>query len=174
MRTAAVVNDSLWRCLCPNYTLRIAQKPFVGVRQTKSSTSRKQIRGNASQTNPQERRNPSSRLVKKKQPELDFFQYATQQVGLEKQCQESALKELKTASEQVDYTRVQAIVKCFVEKLGVKPNEAIYRALIYVNVDCQYGSAAEVASLLEEMDRANVRPDAETYHAVLRVSEHYD
>ena len=174
MRTAALVHDSLWRCLCPNYTLRVAQKPFVGIRHTKFSKPRRQIRGNASQASPHERQHSSSRLVKKKQPELDFFQYVTRNVGGEEQCQESAFEELKIASEKVEYTRVQAIVKYLVGNLGVKPNESIYRALISVNVDCQYGSAAEVASLLEEMERANVRPDAETYHAALRVSEHCD
>ena len=79
------------------------------------------------------------------------------------------MEELRIASEKLDYVRAQAIVKYLVEFLGVKPSEKIYQHLIHVNVCASFGSAAEVESLLAEMERGRIDPGAETYHAILKV-----
>ena len=52
---------------------------------------------------------------------------------------------------------------------GQKPNLRLYDALLLANTDNQYGSAREVATILDEIAAEGLTPDSATYHAALRV-----
>ena len=76
---------------------------------------------------------------------------------------------LDASSRAADYQKVQKHVESLVVTLGQRPDARIYNASILANLDTKYGSASEVASLLQEMEEESIPPDAGTYRASLRV-----
>ena len=71
----------------------------------------------------------------------------------------------------MNYARIRDVVRLLVEERGQKPNLRLYDALLLANTDNQYGSAAEVARILDEIAVEGLTPDSATYHAALRVRD---
>ena len=71
---------------------------------------------------------------------------------------------------KADYLKVQALVKYLVQECREKPNTRLYDALILANANAEYGSPAEVTTLMQEMAEEGITPDSATYHAILRVN----
>ena len=69
----------------------------------------------------------------------------------------------------MNYAHIRDVVRLLVEERGQKPNLRLYDALLLANTDNQYGSAAEVARILDEIAVEGLTPDSATYHAALRV-----
>jgi len=67
------------------------------------------------------------------------------------------------------YSQTQACANILVKERGEKPNLRLYDALLLANADPEYGSASEVARLLEELAGEGLTPDSATFHAALRV-----
>ena len=83
----------------------------------------------------------------------------------------SAYQELRKLSLKGDYTNIKNCVNILVKERGQKPNLRLYDALLLANTDSQYGSAGEVARILDEIAAEGLSPDSATYHAALRVGE---
>ncbi|CAD6592844.1 MAG: hypothetical protein ASARMPREDX12_006525 [Alectoria sarmentosa] len=81
----------------------------------------------------------------------------------------SVYQELRRSTLEVNYARIRDVVRLLVEERGQKPNLRLYDALLLANTDNQYGSAAEVARILDEIAVEGLTPDSATYHAALRV-----
>lgn len=79
----------------------------------------------------------------------------------------SAYQELRKLKR--NYAQIQDLVKALVKDRGQKPNLRLYDALLLANTDNQYGSAGEVARILDEIAVEGLTPDSATYHAALRV-----
>lgn len=65
---------------------------------------------------------------------------------------------------------VDEIVQQLVAKYGEAPNLRLYSALILVNHNYEFGSAAEVEQIVQEMRDEMMEPDETCYHNVLKVS----
>ncbi|CAF9929488.1 MAG: hypothetical protein ALECFALPRED_004335 [Alectoria fallacina] len=81
----------------------------------------------------------------------------------------SVYQELRRSTLEVNYAHIRDVVRLLVEERGQKPNLRLYDALLLANTDNQYGSAAEVARILDEIAVEGLTPDSATYHAALRV-----
>ena len=68
-----------------------------------------------------------------------------------------------------NYPVTQACVNILVKERGERPNLRMYEALLLANADHANGSASEVVRILGEMEKVGIKPDAATYHAILRV-----
>jgi len=65
---------------------------------------------------------------------------------------------------------VEGIVEQLVCRYGEAPNVRLYAALILVNHNSEFGSAAEVERILREMRSEKMEPDETCYHNALKVS----
>ena len=66
--------------------------------------------------------------------------------------------------------KVEAIVEQLVRDHGEAPNSRLYSAMILVNHDPEFGSAAEAERVLMEMRDEGIEPTEACYHNVLKVS----
>lgn len=64
---------------------------------------------------------------------------------------------------------VEEIVQQLVSRCGEAPNTRLYAAMILVNHNAEFGSAAEVGRILEEMRNERMEPDEACYHNALKV-----
>lgn len=83
----------------------------------------------------------------------------------------SAYQELRKSTLKGNYAHIRDFVKTLVKDRGQKPNLRLYDALLLANTDNQYGSAGEVARILDEIAVESLTPDSATYHAALRVRD---
>ena len=81
----------------------------------------------------------------------------------------SSYQELRRIALKGDYVHIRSNVKTLVRERAQKPNLRLYDALLLANADTQYGSAAEVVGIFEELAAEGLTPDSATYHAALRV-----
>ena len=81
----------------------------------------------------------------------------------------STYQELRRLTLKGDYTHIRNSIKTLIQERGQKPNLRLYDALLLANADSQYGSAGEVAKILDEIEVEGLTPDSATYHAALRV-----
>ena len=84
---------------------------------------------------------------------------------------QSAYQELRRSAPKGNYAHIQDFVKTLVKERGQKPNLRLYDALLLANTDNAYGSAGEVARILDEITVEGLIPDSATYHAALRVRD---
>lgn len=84
---------------------------------------------------------------------------------------QSAYQELRKLSLKGDFINIKNCVNILVKERGQKPNLRLYDALLLANTDSQYGSAGEVARILDEIAAEGLAPDSATYHAALRVGD---
>ena len=77
--------------------------------------------------------------------------------------------ELHQRARKGEYKEVQEIAGKLLGEYGEKPSDRVYEALILANTDCWYGSANEVARLLQDMEAEGIEPDSAILHAALRV-----
>ena len=82
----------------------------------------------------------------------------------------TAYQNLRQIALGANYRQTQECVRILVEQRGEKPNLRLYDALLLANADHEYGSASEVARILEEIKNEGLTPDSATYHAILRVN----
>ena len=80
-----------------------------------------------------------------------------------------AYQNLRQIALGANYRHTLQCVRTLVEERGEKPNLRLYEALLLANADHKYGSAFEVARILEEIKNEGLTPDSATYHAILRV-----
>ena len=80
-------------------------------------------------------------------------------------------EELRRASGNAKYQRVQELVRLLIHKHKKEPNQRLYHALILANADPEYGTPSEVEALLKEMVQMDISPDAATYHGALKASD---
>ena len=83
----------------------------------------------------------------------------------------SAYQNLRWSIVKSNYTHIRDSVEILVKERGQKPNLRLYDALLLANTDNEYGSAGEVAQILDEVSVEGLTPDSATYHAALRVGE---
>lgn len=81
----------------------------------------------------------------------------------------SAYQELRRSSLEGSHAHIRECVRILVIERGQKPNLRLYDALLNANMDTEYGSAREVAKILDEIVVEGLTPDSSTYHAALRV-----
>lgn len=83
----------------------------------------------------------------------------------------SAYQELRRFANQGNYSHLhlQTCVRILVKERGQKPNLRLYDALLLANTDHEYGSAAEVATILDDITNEGLTPESATYHAALKV-----
>lgn len=101
-------------------------------------------------------------LLKKKVPEPLNVLRTKPESYLEAKLQEIATK-------TPDMTRVMKILRVLIGERHVRPDVRHYRALILANCDSKRGSAAQVRSLLAEMEPNGIPIDSGTLHAALQV-----
>ena len=77
--------------------------------------------------------------------------------------------ELHQQARKGQYKQTQEVAVKLLREYGERPNSRIYEALILCNTDCWYGSASEVARVLQDMTDEGVEHTSATLHAALRV-----
>ena len=76
-------------------------------------------------------------------------------------------------SQRGKYKETSAAVNEFVRASGDQPKARLYEALLLANTDCWYGSADEVAQLLQDMMHEGVALDSVTLHTALKVETYH-
>ena len=171
--------DLLWQFLCP-FSTRIPHKSPTGIGYLKPKLQLRQIRAQSfSPTRPRIR--PHSLLQLQSvdhQPQRCAHwnphlvaQHLREQGRMREIDFTSAYQELRRLALKGDYTHIRICVRILVKERGQKPNLRLYDALLLANTNAQYGSAGEVARILDEIAAEGLVPDSATYHAALRVGE---
>ena len=171
--------DDLWHCLCPSFQSGLLARQHLA----KSAEFVLKVRPSIQwrsyaqcvQRLPNARSSP--RQLDALKPPLGCHSFCSSQRRYNEQPHvqpglsiQAIYEELRHASRKANYKHVQRLVKLLVNKLGEKPNQRLYHALILANANPEYGTPREVGSLLLEMVNLDISPDAATYHAALKVS----
>lgn len=168
--------DGLWQCLYQASSTK-PPKGFHGISQpgakrvqthTQSLPTRPRI-GPRSSHQPAYLHLQAQRYAHQK-PFL-VGQYVREQARIRDLDIPSAYQELRRLGLKGDYAHIRDTVKILVKERGQKPNLRLYDALLLANTDNQYGSAGEVARILDEIAVEGLTPDSATYHAALRVRD---
>ncbi|KAL9639914.1 MAG: hypothetical protein Q9164_000617 [Protoblastenia rupestris] len=176
MPPAQIVNDGLWHCLCPAASFQRARNPIIltlGLRALQRTNPSQHRQCSQTPAISQPIQWPTCKIKSyqtKRSLHDDFFQsqsnvkYERRDRGLQE-----TYEDLWHMARKADYLKVQALVKYLVQECREKPNTRLYDALILANANAEYGSPAEVTTLMQEMAEEGITPDSATYHAILRV-----
>ena len=176
--------DSLWQSLCPE-SGRIPRKGFheffrpsarnlTGYRTLQQRHSHAQSSPTRPRIGPRSLPRPvnfQAQQCAHWQP-FPIGQHVREQARTRDLDITSAYQELRRISLNGDYTHIRNNVNILVKERGQKPNLRLYDALLLANTDYQYGSAGEIARILDEIAVEGLTPDSATYHAALKVGEH--
>ena len=183
MPLGRTIIDGLWQYMCPSSS-RILQKGFhVTLRPGARSfmkcrvLQQRQTHTQSFPTRPRIGLRSSCQLTSLQfqqsthQKPFLVGQHACDQARIRDLDNTSAYQELRRSTLKGNYARIRDLVKTLVKERGQKPNLRLYDALLLANTDNRYGSAGEVARILDEVAVEGLTPDSATYHAALRVRD---
>lgn len=180
MSTRPIVNDALWRCLCPSFAQPIPASRSFSSRQRRLALGNKICRSqrsisvttpssyNTTQTEPffqnsgifdtpsNTRSAPSlSRYAKKEPPSLVLLPTL------------ELYERLRSDAAAGRHEEVMKIIKILIKDRRERPNVRLYAAMLHSFVNPEVGTAGKVRKVLEEMAEVGVDLDAGGCHSVL-------
>lgn len=175
MPSGRTIIDGLWRFLCPTSSeiLRPGAKTLIGCQKRPQRQAHTQSFPTRPRISPRSLRQSVSLQVQRSSHRKSYLagQYARDQARIRDLDITSAYQELRRSALKGSYAHTRDIVKILVQERGQKPNLRLYDALLLANTDNEYGSAGEVASILDEIAAEGLIPDSTTYHAALSVRD---
>lgn len=169
MGARPIVNDALWRCLCPSFaTVRPAQCRFrmsqtATTLETRFSSPRRSLHNTSHTCNYNTGTLPEgsqyNRPARQRQEKPEFVLLPTPQLY--------AL--LRSDAAAGRHENVLDIIGILIKDRKERPNLRIYNALLHSFVSPRDGTAGKIRKVLEEMAEVGVDLDAATCHAVLEV-----
>ncbi|KAF6220610.1 hypothetical protein HO133_003043 [Letharia lupina] len=181
MSSGRTTIDGLLQCLCPtssriprqgfNEISRPGARSLIVCRKLHPRQTHTQSFLTSSRTVPRPLRQPGNLQAQRCAYQKPSFvgQHVRDQDRIRHLDITSAYQELRRSTLQGHYAHIRDCVKILVKERGQKPNLRLYDALLLANTDHQYGSAGEVARILDEIAVEGLTPDSATYHAALTV-----
>ncbi|KAF2747867.1 hypothetical protein M011DRAFT_385346, partial [Sporormia fimetaria CBS 119925] len=170
MSTRPIVNDALWRCLCPSF---VQPGAFLSTRL--DGPVRATLHDRLSRSS---RRPLSTTCPNAQAPANSFnFQYTSQQrshrytiqndPGLALLPTPELYERLRSNAVAGRYLDVFKIIKILVKDRREAPNLRLYTAILHSFVDPEAGTAGKIRKIIEEMMEEGIDFDSGACHAVL-------
>ncbi|KAF2683998.1 hypothetical protein K458DRAFT_389224 [Lentithecium fluviatile CBS 122367] len=163
-----IINDALWRYLCPNYVQIVAQSKSGAKR-----ASRRQSRTFITQTPPQGSTfgSPNGYFNSSSPRQNDFHlapgRTLREKTPLVRLPLPDLYERLRYDGAAGNHEEVMNIIKILIKDRRERPNALMYSAILHSYTSSQEGTAGKVAKVLEEMETAGVELDARGAECVL-------
>jgi pentatricopeptide repeat protein len=171
-----IINDALWRCLCPRYSqvaIGLKKAPRNG-----PSRSTVTIKANSGQIRPYNDYAPASdKPVAGPKDYFSTFHAPSSTLGPRRSLKEQVplvhlplpdlYERLRYDGAAGRYEEVMHTIRILIKDRRERPNVQMYTAVLHSYANCQEGTAGKLGKVLDEMETAGVELDGRGSECVL-------